>query len=114
MSILSLKVQKNSLKIVEDFDLVSAKTKELAAMIARLVPAERTVLILGNEAADQGIKRASRNIPWLAYLNYNRLRAHDLYYSRHLLLTESAATRLNSFFDRRNKEQSVVDGTSEA
>ena len=104
MSILSLKVREDRLKIVEDFKLPSAKTKELAVMVSRLVPAERTVLILGDEAADRDIKRAARNIPWLAYLNYNRLRAHDLYYSRHLLLTESAATHLNSFFERNKSE----------
>ena len=53
-------------------------------------------LILGDD--DPMVKRAGRNIPWLRMLSYNRLRAHDLFYGGKLVVTESAAQRLNEFY----------------
>jgi large subunit ribosomal protein L4 len=44
------------------------------------------------------LKRAARNIPWLSYLSYNRLRAHDLFYARKIVMLESAAKQLNEFY----------------
>lgn len=95
-SILSMKIQEQCLKVVEDFTVESGRTKELVAVLKNLVPADRTVLILGSE--DAQIKRAGRNIPWLTFLSYNRLRAHDLFYGRNVLLLETAASKLNEFY----------------
>ena len=47
---------------------------------------------------DAAVKRAGRNIPWLSFLSYNRLRAHDLFYGRKVILLESAAKGLNEFY----------------
>ena len=44
------------------------------------------------------IKRAGRNIPTLSFLSYNRLRAHDLFYGRKILMLESAAKNLSDFY----------------
>jgi large subunit ribosomal protein L4 len=44
------------------------------------------------------LKRAAGNIPWLSYLSYNRLRAHDLFYGRQILMLETAAKNLNEFY----------------
>jgi len=99
-SILSLKAQDGSLKVVEDFTIESGKTKDLAAMLAGIVPAEkagqRTVVILKDD--DAAIKRAARNVPWLHLLSFNRLRAHDLFYGRTVVVQESAAKNLSEFY----------------
>ncbi len=95
-SILSLKVKEERMKIVEDFKVEKGKTKELINILKNLVPEERTVLVLHED--DTLIKRSGRNIPWLGFLSYNRLRAHDLFYCKHLLVTESAALKLNEFY----------------
>ena len=95
-SLLSLRNQSDDLIVVEDFQVESGKTKELAAIMSQLSGAERTVLILGGD--EPMIKRAGRNIPWLSSLSYNRLRAHDLFYGRKIVLTESAAKKLNEFY----------------
>ncbi|MDR1957311.1 MAG: 50S ribosomal protein L4 [Treponema sp.] len=95
-SILSLKVQSDTLKIVEDFSIVSGKTKDLAGLLAHFGPGERTVIILKDD--DPLVKRAGANIPWLSFLSYNRLRAHDLFYGRRVLLLETAAQNLNAFY----------------
>ena len=95
-TILSLKAQSDTLKIIEDFSIESGKTKDLAKLLDHFDPGQRTVLILKDD--DQMLKRAASNIPWLSYLSYNRLRAHDLFYGRQVLLLETAAKNLNDFY----------------
>lgn len=95
-TILSLKVQSDSLKIIEDFSVESGKTRDLAGLLANFRAGERTVLILKDD--DPMLKRAAANIPWLSYLSYNRLRAHDLFYGRQVLMLETAAKNLNGFY----------------
>jgi large subunit ribosomal protein L4 len=57
---------------------------------------ERTVVVLKDN--DELVKRAGKNIPWLTFLSYNRLRAHDLYYGRRVIMLETAAKNLNDFY----------------
>jgi large subunit ribosomal protein L4 len=95
-TILSLKVQSDNLKIVEDFSIESGKTKDLALVLGRFGKPERTVIILKDD--DPKVKQAGANIPWLSFLSYNRLRAHDLFYGRRVLLLETAAKNLNAFY----------------
>ena len=91
-SILSEKAQSDRLTIIEDFTVESGKTKDLIAILNHFVKDERTVLILKDD--DAMIKRAGRNIPNLSYLSFNRLRAHDLFYGRKVIMLESAAKNL--------------------
>jgi large subunit ribosomal protein L4 len=95
-SILSLKTKEDRLKIVEDFSIASGKTKDLIAILKKLVSDERTVIVLKDD--DELIKRAGANLPLIRFLSYNRLRAHDLFYGRNILVLESAATKLNEFY----------------
>jgi large subunit ribosomal protein L4 len=98
-TILSLKAQNGTMAIVEDFTVASGKTKDFVKKIEALAPAagaERTVVILPGDDAD--VKRAGRNLPWLSFLSFNRLRAHDLFYGRKVLVLESAAKSLNEFY----------------
>lgn len=98
-SILSLKAQGQAMKIVEDFTVDSGKTKDMASILSKLVPAgkpERTVVILKDD--DGMVKRAGKNIPWLHFLSFNRLRAHDLFYGRNVIVMESAVASLNDFY----------------
>jgi large subunit ribosomal protein L4 len=95
-TILSLKAQSDSLKIIEDFSIESGKTRDLAGLLSNFTPGARTVLVLKDD--DPKLKQAAANIPWLSYLSYNRLRAHDLFYGRQVLMLETAAKNLNSFY----------------
>ena len=95
-TILSLKVQHDMLKIIEDFSIETGKTRDLVGLLNNFNPGIRTVLILKDD--DPMLKRAARNIPWLSYLSYNRLRAHDLFYGRQVLMLETAAKNLNEFY----------------
>jgi len=96
-TILSLKAQSDTLKIIEDFSIDSGKTKDLAKLLDNFEPGLRTVLILKDD--DANIKRAAANIPWIKYLSYNRLEAHELFYGRQVLMLETAAKNLNEFYE---------------
>lgn len=95
-SILSLKAQSDRLVVVEDFTIESGKTKDLVKILANFTKDERTVIILKDD--DGMIKRAGRNIRNLYFLSFNRLRAHDLFYGRKIILLESAAKNLSDFY----------------
>ena len=101
-TILSLKAQSDTLKIIEDFSIASGKTKDLAGLLDNFNPGTRTVLVLKDD--DPMIKRAAANIPWLSYLSYNRLRAHDLFYGRQVLMLETAVKNLNEFYGSQQQE----------
>jgi large subunit ribosomal protein L4 len=111
-SILSLKVQNGALKIVEDFSIESGKTKDLAGIIKNFGAEERTVIILKDD--DPLVKRAGANIPWLSFLSYNRLRAHDLFYGRRVIVLETAVKNLNAFYAGAEKEPRRNTDTGEA
>ncbi|MCL1818037.1 MAG: 50S ribosomal protein L4 [Spirochaetaceae bacterium] len=104
-SILSLKAKEDRLKIVEDFSIASGKTRDLAAILKKLVSEERTVIVLKDD--DAMIKRAGANLPQVRFLSYNRLRAHDLFYGRNVLVLEGAAAKLNEFYGSKKAEVSA-------
>lgn len=103
-SILTQKSREDAVIVVEDFSIASGKTKDMAALIRRITDANKVVLVMKED--DPMVKRAARNIPWLRFLTYHRLRAHDLYYAKRLVIMESAATALGSFF---NGEENAND-----
>jgi large subunit ribosomal protein L4 len=109
VSILSLKAKEDRLRVVTDFTVESGKTKDLVTMLKNLSSSERTVVILKDD--DAMIRRAGRNVPWLSFLSFNRLEAHDLFYCRKLLLLETAATKLNDFYGTEGPERVLPHGS---
>ena len=102
-SILSMQAQSDRLTVVEDFTVESGKTKDLVKILDKFAKDERTVIILKDD--DAKIKQAGRNLYNVHFLSYNRLRAHDLYYGRKVILLESAAKNLSDFFaDKKEAE----------
>lgn len=97
-SILSLKAASETFKVVEDFTVETGKTKDLRVILSKLVTEERTVVILKDD--DRMIRRAGRNLPNVHFLSYNRLRAHDLFYGKNILVLEGAAEKLGEFYGK--------------
>ena len=95
-SILSLQAQSDRLIVVEDFTVESGKTKDLLKVLNNFAKDERTVVILKDD--DAKIKQAGRNLHNVYFLSFNRLRAHDLFYGRKVILLESAAKNLSEFY----------------
>ena len=95
-TILSMQAQSDRFTVVEDFTIETGKTKDLIKILKNFSNDERTVIILKDD--DAMIKRAGRNIPRLYFLSYNRLRAHDLFYARKIVILESAVKNLSDFY----------------
>lgn len=95
-SILSLQAQSDRLTVVEDFTVESGKTKDLVKVLDNFAKDERTVVILKDD--DAKIKQAGKNLHNVYFLSFNRLRAHDLFYGRKVILLEGAAKNLSEFY----------------
>ena len=95
-SILSLKTVQDRLKVIEDIRIESGKTRDLVKLLANFGSPERTVVIVGSD--DALLRRAARNVPWLSVLSYKRLAAHALFYGKRILMEESAAKGLETFY----------------
>jgi len=92
-SILSQKVAAGDVVFVEDFTVESGKTKDMVGLLRGITDSSKVVLVTATD--DVMLKRAARNIPWLQFLNWNRLRAHDLFYAKKIVVMESAAKQLS-------------------
>ncbi len=99
-SLLSKGVQDERLVVVEDFTSENGKTKDLAAILKNFKCGEkRTTIILKDD--DKMLRRAARNIPYLHVLSFDKLSAKELLYARKILVLETAASNLNSFYGER-------------
>ena len=95
-SILSMQAQSDRFTVVEDFTVESGKTKDLAQILNNFAKDEKTVIVLKDD--DAKIKQAGRNLPFVSFLSFNRLRAHDLFYARKVVVLESAVKNLSDFY----------------
>ena len=96
MSVLSMKMKENNLKVMEDFSVDSGKTKDFNAIAVKLVDdAKRRRVLFVDKDAKTGNVRAGRNIPWVKYFRADLLNTKDLYFATQLILTESAVEALN-------------------
>lgn len=95
-SILSMKARDGALTVIEDFGIESGKTRDLVKILAPICEEKRSVLVMNDD--DVMLKRAARNIPWLRYLSYQRLCAHELYYAERVVVMQSAAEKLAEFY----------------
>ncbi len=97
-SILAQKAAADDLIFVEDFSVESGKTKDFVAILRGVTDSAKVVLITAGD--DPMVKRAARNVPWLRFLSWNRLRAHDLFYAHKIVIMESAAKSLSGEIDQ--------------
>ncbi|HOP62301.1 MAG TPA: 50S ribosomal protein L4 [Spirochaetota bacterium] len=99
VSIFSLKARSGAVKVVEDFS-VDGKTKEIAN-IGKALSVTKGVLISGKTDSDDSmLKRAIRNLSWFKYNNVKRLSGRDIFFSKNVILTESAVNQINEKYAR--------------
>ncbi|MCH5290172.1 MAG: 50S ribosomal protein L4 [Treponema sp.] len=110
-TILSLQAQADRVTVVEDFTIESGKTKDLVKILTNLTQGEkplqaakktRTVILLKDD--DKLIKQAGRNLRNVHFLSFNRLRAHDLFYARKIVMLEGAAQNLSDFYAEKEAQ----------
>lgn len=100
-AILSEAAAKGRLFVVNEIGVPSGKTRDLATILKAFGEKTRTVIVLAED--DNMVRRAARNIPHVSCLTYNRLRAHDLFYARRILMTSGAAQKLAEFYGEAGK-----------
>ncbi|MGL4987198.1 MAG: 50S ribosomal protein L4 [Treponemataceae bacterium] len=101
-SVLSFKAQDDRITVIEDFTVESGKTKDLVSILKNFGKDERTVIVLKDD--DSMIRQAGRNLPKVSFLSYNRLRAHDLYYGKKIVMLETAVKNLAEFYNKEDVE----------
>lgn len=97
ISLLSLKAREGAIKVIEDFKVKDGKTKEMA-IIGKALEIKKGVLIADGE--DRLTRRAIRNIPWFIYNNDKRMSGRDIFYSKTIVITESAINYLNNRYTK--------------
>jgi len=98
-ALFSLKARQGSIKVGEDFK-VNGKTKEVAKIGKALAISKGTIIA---DSDDSMLKRSVKNIPWLTYNNVNRISSKDIFYSKELIITESAVLKLNERYAEGGK-----------
>ncbi len=88
-SMLADKARSGQLTVVEDLRLEAPRTKELAALLARLgVGAEKVVLVTA--AHNQTLVQAAGNLPGVTVLTARTVNVHDLLAHPRLVVTREA------------------------
>ena len=96
VSLLSLKVSQGLVRVIEDFESETGKTKDMNLMLTGLTKSQR-VVIIANKLGDK-TKRAIRNIPWVRCYDSARLVYKDLFYAKEILVTKSAVADIESHY----------------
>jgi len=96
VSLLSLKVSQGLVRVIEDFESETGKTKDMNLMLTGLTKSRR-VVIIANKLGDK-TKRAIRNIPWVRCYDSARLVYKDLFYAKEILVTKSAVADIESHY----------------
>jgi len=94
--VLSDKVNRESLIIVEDFNLDEPKTRQVASMLKALGLAETTLIAL--EKADENTIKSARNIPSVKTIQARQLNVADMLKYEKLMMTESALRQVESLW----------------
>lgn len=99
-SIFSIKAKENKIKVVEDFNVDSGKTKEMNEILKKL-SFVKGAFVSDNE--NISLKRSVRNIKDVKYNNVKRISGRDVFYAKEVLLTESAVSYLNDKYSKGKK-----------
>lgn len=99
-SIFTIKAKEGSIKIVEDFSIESGKTKDMNAVLKAFEIMKG--LFVGSNNDDK-FKRSLRNIEDVKYNDASRISGREVFYSRKLILTESAVKFINQKYAKGDK-----------
>ena len=93
-SLLSERVRRGLLKVVDELAVAQPKTKEVASKYRALLEAHRTVLFV-DERPSAEVLRASRNLAGVRVTNLGELNVYDLARYEVVVFTEPALVRLS-------------------
>ena len=96
-SAFSQKAIDNAISVLEDFELETPKTKQMADM-ARLFDIQGQKALLLTDGVSENTVKSCRNIPKLSVLPVAQVSTYDLIHADALVLTRSAVSRIRSLW----------------
>lgn len=100
----------NRMRVVEDFELASPKTKELQRILSGLGIVQQPVLLVTDQPSAT-LKLAARNIPKLDLMRARDLNAYEVLRHQTLVITEGALNQLTARLVAQTEHSGVQDGT---
>jgi large subunit ribosomal protein L4 len=95
-SALADKFQNNNVVIIDDINFEQPRTKEMAGLLQSLGLNEKTLIVL--DVDNKNVYYSARNIPQVNVCTWNLLNTYDILWHDKLLMTQSAAQRLEEKF----------------
>lgn len=97
ISALSYKVQNDGIKVVDDLQLGSHKTKGMVEVMKNLQLSEKKSLIVLLES-NNFVSLSSRNLPLIKVVNVSNLNTYDIMNAENLLFVEASARKLDEMY----------------
>ncbi|MBR53752.1 50S ribosomal protein L4 [Candidatus Poribacteria bacterium] len=90
------KLQSQSCKIIEDFELAQPKTKDVLRLLDALSVTGKSLIVLGKN--EHNIHLSARNIPGVNTCTWDLINVYQVLWHENLILTESAMQKLEEKF----------------
>jgi large subunit ribosomal protein L4 len=91
-SALSLKVQENAFRIIDHFDVLQPKTRQVVQLVQRFTAQSKVLLVVGEP--DEPLHLSARNIPDVKVLPVVGLNVYDVLHYTTLLCAEEAIGKI--------------------
>ena len=99
ISALAYKLKDNGIKVVDDIQLASHKTKGMVEVMKNLQLSEKKSLIVLFES-NNFVSLSSRNLPLIKVVNVSNLNTYDIMHAENLLFVEASARKLDEMYGR--------------
>ncbi len=96
-SALTYKMREQEIRIIENFDLTTPKTKDFVSITKALGLSENKSLFVMKQISDN-VHLSARNLPNVKLLNADKLNTYQILDAHRLILTEDALTFVNESF----------------
>lgn len=97
-SALTLKVQDNTMVVIDKFDMETPKTKMMLAFLEKVRTGKKTLLVLG--ASDDCVYKSIANIPGAAAIHVDSINVYDVLINDQLIATPEAVRKIEEVFGR--------------
>lgn len=101
LSSLTKKLADGHIIVVDGFEALEAKTKNMVAFLKAVALAEKTVLFVTPPVSVEGVKnvvKAGRNIKGLTLISANQLNTYEVLKNKHIVLMKNAVEVLEKTF----------------
>lgn len=105
LSILNKKADESRIKVIEDINPETYSTKTIFGILKNMEISDKGNVGFVVTGENQFMKRSTRNIPFLKYVNSKRIVCRDILYNNSLVISESA---LNEMLEQYGKGEAKV------